>query len=412
MSSNDSAKAPLSPYHRRLFIFLGVASFFEGYDFMALTQILPNFVAEMSLSSVYQGVIVSVINAGSMVAYLLVRKADKWGRRRLLMLTITGYTAFSILTAFSPNAIVFTALQFVARIFLIGEWVTSMVYAAEEYPKERRGMVIGVIQGFSSLGAIACAGLVPLLLQTPPGWRSVYLAGGVPLIAIAFARRNLRETHRFTQDVASSPPEEQPLMRIFGTPYRRRMLQLALIWALTYICTQNAIAFWKTFAMSERGLTDADVGKSMTFAALVSMPLVFLSGKIIDRWGRRSGAVAIFLITAVGIFGAFSLNSGIGLTLALMWGIFGSSAVLPVLNAYTTELFPTHLRSDAFAWSNNLLGRSGSVVSPFLVGIAAEKIGWGPAVSATAIFPIAALGLILWLLPETRGKELEQTAAV
>jgi putative MFS transporter len=33
-------------------------------------------------------------------------------------------------------------------------------------------------------------------------------------------------------------------------------------------------------------------------------------------------------------------------------------------------------------------------------------------VSATAIFPLFALALILWLLPETRGKELEETARV
>jgi MFS transporter, putative metabolite:H+ symporter len=77
-----------------------------------------------------------------------------------------------------------------------------------------------------------------------------------------------------------------------------------------------------------------------------------------------------------------------------------------------TELFPTHLRSDAIAWSNNLLGRIGYMLSPIAVGFAAEEIGWGPAVSATALFPLVALALILWLLPETRGKELEETARI
>lgn len=415
MPSQATARTPLtplSPYHLRLFIFLSVASFFEGYDFMALTQILPNFNAEMGLSPSHDGVLVAVINAGTMIAYLLVRKADQWGRRRLLTITIAGYTVFSILTSLSPNATVFALLQLVARIFLIGEWVTSMIYAAEEYPKERRGMVIGVIQAFSSLGAIACAGLVPFLLRTSLGWRSVYLVGGVPLIIIALARRNLRETKRFTDQVAAGTMGKQPLLRIFRTPYKKRVLQLALIWALTYVCTQNAVTFWKTFALSERGMTDDQVGVSITFAALISMPLVFLAGKMLDAWGRRKGAAVIFLATAVGVFGAYSLHSRAALTGALVLAIFGSSAVLPVLNAYTTELFPTHLRSDAFALSNNLLGRIGYVLSPILAGVAAEKVGWGAAVSATAFFPLAALALILWLLPETQGKELEQTAVL
>jgi hypothetical protein len=39
---NDPARPPpLSAYHRRLFFFLGVAGFFEGFDAFAFTQILP-----------------------------------------------------------------------------------------------------------------------------------------------------------------------------------------------------------------------------------------------------------------------------------------------------------------------------------------------------------------------------------
>ncbi|WP_437550695.1 MFS transporter [Sorangium sp. So ce448] len=406
-------KTPFTPYQRRLFWFLSVASFFEGYDFLALTQILPNFGAQMGLLPRHEGLLVGVINSGTMIAYLLVRKADQWGRRRVLSVTIAGYTIFSVLTAFAPNVYVFAVLQLLARIFLLGEWAVSMVYAAEEYPSDRRGMVIGVIQAFSSLGSIVCAGVVPLLLATPYGWRSVYLVGGIPLVLIAVARRGLRETARFEQVAAERKGEgTPPFTRILRTPYRKRMLQLALIWGLTYVCTQNAVTFWKTFALRERGLSDGEVGGSITFAALVSMPLIFASGKLLDVVGRRKGAVIIYALAAAGVLGAYSLGSRGALTAALVFAIFGASGVLPVLNAYMTELFPTHLRSDAIAWSNNLLGRIGYMLSPIAVGFAAEEIGWGPAVSATALFPLVALALILWLLPETRGKELEETARV
>jgi putative MFS transporter len=86
--------------------------------------------------------------------------------------------------------------------------------------------------------------------------------------------------------------------------------------------------------------------------------------------------------------------------------------VLPLLNAYTTELFPTDLRSDAFAWANNLLGRITPVVAPPLIGAAATLSGWGPSVAATVAGPALALVLILVALPETRGRELEQTSAL
>ena len=402
------SRQPLSRYQRLLFLFLGVATFFEGYDFLALTQILPALRAEFGISRAGGGYLVAFINFGTVLAYLLVRQADRWGRRPLLNVTIAGYTLLTFATAFAPNIWVFAGLQMLARIFLLGEWAISMVIAAEEFPADRRGMVIGVISACGALGSIVCAGVVPLL----PSWRSVYLVGIVPLILLAFARKGLRETTRFVEQTGAEKAEPKPLGRIWRTPYKRRVIELGAIWFVTYICTQNAVTFWKEFALAERGFSDKQVGASITIAAVVSLPLIFGAGKLIDVIGRRGGACVIFVITALGVFSSYTLHGQLLLTIALTLGIFGASAVLPVLNAYTTELFPTALRGDAFAWSNNLIGRVGYVLSPVLVGVAAEQVGWGWAVRSTAVAPLLALVLILLLMPETRARELEQTAAL
>ena len=416
--AQDEPHAPAPPqgtrltaYQKKLFVFLSVATFFEGYDFIALTQLLPELRADLGLSEWAGGIMVSVINLGTIIAYLLVRRADRWGRRRLLTVTIAGYTLFTFASGLSPNVYVFTVFQLLARMFLIAEWVTSMVLAAEEFPARRRGMVIGVIQGCSSLGSIACAGLVPVLITSPWGWRTVYFVGILPLVILAMARRGLKESQRFVDQVGEAP-KRRSILHIWRTPHRRRMLQLGLIWGLTYVCTHNAITFWKEFAVAERGLTDAEVGSAISIAAVGSMPLVFYSGKLLDQVGRRLGAVIIFLLGAGGVVASYRLIGYWPLTGALVLGIFGASAVLPVLNAYTTELFPTDLRGDAFAWSNNLLGRIGYVLSPAGVGALATTLGWGPAVQITAIGPIVALVLLLAWLPETRDRELEETAAV
>jgi putative MFS transporter len=393
---------------------LSVASFFEGYDFLALAQILPNLRREFSLSPDAGGALIGVIGIGTVLAYLLVRKADTWGRRPVLALTIAGYTLTSLLTGLVPSAIGFALCQLLARVFLIGEWAVSMVYASEEFPAERRGMVIGIIQACSALGAITCAGVVPLLLKTELGWRSVYFVGSVPLVLLAVARRQLRETSRFlarSAEFSGAAQKSGALFGIFRSPYRGRVLLLALIWALTYVCTNNATLFWKEFAVGERGFSDAEVGGSLTVAAVLAMPLVFASGKLLDLIGRRLGALCIYVCTVLGVIGAYSLHSRALLTVAMLLAIFGTTAVLAVLNAYTAELFPTELRSDAFAWANNLLGRIGNVLSPFAVGYAAGRVGWGPAVGATAIGPVLAFLLIWMFLPETRGRELEDTAS-
>ncbi|MBL8742030.1 MAG: MFS transporter [Myxococcales bacterium] len=405
---NDAA--PDSAYHRRLLVFLSVASFFEGYDFFAFAQLLPNIRAHYGLTAGEGGALVALVNAGTMIAYVLVRTADRWGRKRVLALTILGYAVCSFLSGLAPNAWSFGLLQLLARVFLIGEWAVSMVVAAEEFPAERRGSAMGIIQGASTLGAIVCAGVVPLLLKLPTGWRTVYFVGAIPLMLLAFARRTMRETKRFEARAASAETAHG-FFDILKGPHRRRVLLVALVWALTYVCTQNAVTFWKEFAVAERAMTDGDVGLAITIAAVGSLPLVFLSGKLIDKIGRRGGSVVIFLATSAGTVGAYTLASKIPLTISLIIAIFGTTAVLQVLNAFTAELFPTEHRADAFAWSNNLLGRIGYVLSPYAVGVFAERAGWGIAVSSTAVFPLIALVLILAFFPETKGKELEETAA-
>lgn len=404
--------APLSPYHRRLFVFLSVATFFEGYDFTAFSQILPNVRADMGLSEGAGGLLGSAISAGTIVAYVLVRLADRWGRRRVLALTILGYAAFTFLTALARTPYDFAAFQFVARMFLIGEWALSMVIAAEEFPAERRGLMIGMIQAFNSLGSIACAAIAPILLATPLSWRAVYLVGVLPLLLLAYARRGLRETARFEQYAAERGTERRSFTAILRGPYRHRVLQLALIWGLTYICTNTAVLFWKEFAVAERGFSDAAVGKAVVIASLAAMPLVFGVGRLLDAWGRRRGAVFIYGLGAVFIVLAYQLHGFWLLTFSLMGAIYTAIALLTLLNTFTTELFPTEMRADAFAWSNNLLGRIGYVIAPFLVGSLAEVIGWGNAVTLTVVAVLAALALVLWWLPETRGQELEQAAAL
>ncbi len=415
MADPAAPKTPLTGYQWRLFVFLSVATFFEGYDFFALAQVLDSIQGEFGLDKFQLTALTAFINAGTIVAYLLVRKADRWGRRKVLMATIVGYTLFTLFSGLSTTVWMFAGFQFIARVFLIAEWATSMVIAAEEFPADRRGMVIGVIQAFSSLGAIACVGVVPLLLTTTYGWRSVYFVGVVPLLILAFARRNLKETKRFTEQVAE-PGVKRSIFDIFKGPHRRRVIELGTIWFLTYACTQNAVHFWKIWAKQDPNMlwTDAQVGKTLFLAAIVSMPLIFLAGKMLDVIGRKPGAIVIYLTLSVSVIVAYTPGlPTIVLGAAMTGAVFGVTAVLAVLNAYTSELFPTDLRGDAFAWTNNLIGRIGYVLSPLMIGVLAERWNdWGAAIRPTALFPILALALILWLLPETSQKELEETASI
>lgn len=408
----------LTSYQRRLLVLLSAATFFDGFDMYALSQVLPNLRKDLELSRDQGGLIVSIVHIGAVLAYFLVRKADEWGRRRVLLITITGYTLCSLLTGLAPNAPAFAVFQGLARIFLIAEWAVAMIYAAEEFPAARRGLYIGLLQVATGLGGILCASTAPLLLKTSLGWRSVYFVGAVPLVLSIIARRGLRETTRFvalTKDGAQKLAKtslKEDLLRILRTPYRNRMLLLGLIWALTYLCTANVTLFWKEFVVAEHRFTDAQVGLSMALAAGLAAVLLPVVGRLLDRAGRRRSAVFIYGTAIVGVWFAFSTSGWSKLTLGLFLSMFAVASTHPLLNALTTELFPTELRGDAFAWSNNLLGRLGPVFTPYFLGLAAEQYGWGSTIRATIAGPLLALVILLATLPETSGRELEATSSL
>lgn len=200
------------------------------------------------------------------------------------------------------------------------------------------------------------------------------------------------------------------MLDILKGPHRRRVLELGAIWFLSYVCTNNAVTFWKEFALAERQLSHGQVSQVITVAALVSMPLVFLAGRMLDAIGRKLGAAVIFGAAALGILGGYTFHGVLPLMLSMTIGIFGINAVLTVLNAFMTELFPTNVRGSAVAWSNNLIGRLGYVFSPLAIGALQPHLGWGTPLRLSTAFLVVALVLIFAWLPETKALELEESS--
>ena len=88
-----------------------------------------------------------------------------------------------------------------------------------------------------------------------------------------------------------------------------------------------------------------------------------------------------------------------------------SQAVLGVWNvAYTmnSELFPTHMRAAANGWCHNLIGRWGMVTAPALLGEFTKVFGSiSAAASSLGLVAWLAIPIIIFLLPETRGRRLD-----
>lgn len=399
----------------RLLAFLGAATFFEGFDVTALGQVLPQLgqPGGLGLTEAGKGWLVGAVGFGPMLAWFLVREADRVGRRPVMGTTLLGYAVATLLSGLAPSAWVFGALQVLARAFLVGEWALAMVYAAEEFPANERARVMGILHGLAWFGALACVALMPLMLPSPFGWRTTFLVGVLPVLLLAVVRRSLPETARYLSGaVQREAAREGSVLAIWRSAWAPRLWVASVASALTYVCIGPVTSFWKQYATMERGLTGGQFALASSIAAVVALPLIFLSGRIIERLGRRRAALVLFPLCSASVAGGFTVKSPVLLQLFMAVSFFATAAVVPLLNTWTTELFPTHLRGSAFAWSNTLLGRVGSVVAPVAMGYAAERVGWGLPVALSGVGPLLA-GLLLWrALPETTGRELEATSVV
>jgi putative MFS transporter len=411
----------LQKSHILLILLVSTASFFEGYDFIILSLVLPFLRHDFGLSVMQGTFIVSAIAVGTIAAFFVLRLGDYFGRRAMLMWTVLGYTAATALTAASHSVYGFVAMQFLARVFLVAEWGISTVIIAEELPATRRGLGISIVQAMAGVGGIVGSAIFPIVSRVALGWRAMYLIGIVPLIVVFFIRRSVRETKRYAQ-VRALHPDRPRWKEILGPEYRRNLVLISLLWLFMYCGYTPVLNFYTDYAMTDRGLTTGQVGLIAAIAFTLGLSGYVAAGKLMDKWGRKPTCALFFGVGALATFAAYNIKGSLlvmGASLVVL--IFFAMSYLPLCSTYTTELFPTRLRASASAWTNNTLGRVGMVASPLMVGVLAKLLaspagglnggpstGYGPAIGIMGLFPLLCALIVLVFLPETKNRELEE----
>ena len=217
--------------HRTLLFLVGTATLFEGYDRFITSLALPYIGHDLGAGEGALGTALAFIRAGALVSIFLGRLADRYGRRRLLIISVVAYTAATAATGFSTGLFDFALFQLVATIFLVTELSLAQVVIAEEFPPALRGFGQGVLGAFAAFGAGLAAVLFPLMQRTEFGWRGMYLIGVLPLLVVAYLRRNLPETTRW-QQAGERRAGEARIADLLRPGVRRRLLVLTALAAI------------------------------------------------------------------------------------------------------------------------------------------------------------------------------------
>jgi MFS family permease len=399
---------PFTKRQRRVFWIASTAGFFDQYDRALLSLALKQIQTSLKIAESHLGAMLSLVRLGYLLSLLMTPFADVFGRRRLLLYTVFGYTIFTGLIAIAPGERTFVVFEIIARAFAGAEAAIAMVIVAEEVDAAHRGWAIGLLGGVSSIGYGLAAVVFAFINVIPYGWRGLYAIALLPLLVIIPLRRTLPESARFEKEkLEGLRPVKiwEPLAQLY-TAYPGRLVMMLSIAFLGAMGGNAAGFLFPKFLQESHHWSPGNVSSLFLFGGALGIMGSIVAGRLSDRHGRRvMGATFLFLSPVLTIW--MYTASGWSIVPAWILEVFFDIAASTILNAYSAELFPTSYRSTAGS-ALAVAGTTGGALGLFFEGVLYNFTGsHARAVCYLTVFWIIS-PMIMWFLPETSGRELEE----
>ena len=397
-----------------VFLLVGSAVLFAGYDMNVFTLATPQIQASFHIAENHLTTIVAYFRLAALFSLLLAASADLVGRRRLLLLTIVGQAIATLATAVTASETQFMWAQFFTRVFGYTEEILCFVVIAEEIAASARGWAAGTLSALEYWGAGVASLIFAAINLLPFGWRSMYVIGALPLFLVAYLRRQLPETQRFEVQAQilqtrSKFHDGLILLRDLVREYPGRITTILIAVAAFGFGIVSASVLSAKYLQSAEGYSPGQVTALFIPGGLVSLALTILVGKLSDRIGRRPVVAGIVVIGAVGFYFFYSGISN--WMLAPLWAMsfFGYFSGEALLTGYALEIVPTRYRATVSGLRYLVEIFTGSVALVLEGRFYDQFHGHGPAVQMLlAAMPITLIAL--FFLPEPAGKTLEEMA--
>jgi MFS family permease len=392
----------------------------DGFDFLIYTFVIPTLIALWGMNKAEAGYIASAALLTSAVggwgAGML---ADRFGRVRVLQLTVLWFALFTFLSGFTHNFAELLVTRALQGLGFGGEWAVGSVLVAETIDARHRGKAAGVVQSSWSVGWAAAAlafWAASTLLPPDIGWRVLFWIGILPALLIIYIRRNVREPAVYVALQAGAtaasraPGGGVTFLKIFRPPLLRNTFWATSL-ATGMLAAYYSITTWlPTFLETERHLSVRGTTGYLLMLITGSLAGYLTSAWLADAIGRRrnfmlfagGGALLILLYTHVPVSGGMLL---IGFPLGFfILGIFAG------MGACFAELFPGEVRCSAqgFCYST---GRAIGAACPALIGAWSAHVSLGQSIGAMTAAAYALVVISAWALPETRGQVFVVDAA-
>lgn len=394
----------------------------DAMDWQMLSFIIPLIMVYWGISTAQAGQLAMVTMFGAAIGgWVIGVLADKYGRVRLLMLTILLYSIFTGLSALSQNLYQLMIFRFLVGLGLGAEWGLAQTLVSESWPSKYRARASSFVHSGWTLG-YGLAAILFILIGASWGWRGMFLIGVLPALLVVWVRKNVDESPLYLKLDADRKKAEQhilddtatekekeltkfPLSYIFSKDMLRITIPVLIFFLGDFITYWGVWTWVPTMLMKERGLSIAGTGGFMIVTTIAGFLGANVSGWLADRFGRKKTFVPFILATAVVLHYFVQVKTtGMLLVMSGLLGfiLFGENVAKGTL---CPELYPTFVRSTAVNFLSNI-GRFVAGFAPLYIGYVAPKYGIAATLSSFAFIYII-MAVMVIILPEKKGVALE-----
>ena len=384
--------APQTNDHRAALLAGYLGWTLDAFDFFLVVFCLTAIGREFQQSDAAMALAITITLAfrplGAIIFGLL---ADRYGRRRPLMINLVFYSVIEVASGLAPNFKTFLILRALFGIGMGGEWGVGASLAMEKVPPKLRGLLSGFLQQGYATGYLLAA-ISFFLLYERFGWRPLFFLGGLPALLAIFVRARVKESEVWQKTKHDSWGQ---LGRAIVSHWKLFLYLVFLMMAMNFAAhgTQD---MYPTFLERQWhfgvGMRAGITGGSM-IGAIIGGTMV---GWISDKVGRRRAMIgALLLATLVVPLWAFApsvplLVAGAFLMQFLVQGAWG------VVPAHLAELSPDSVRGflPGFGYQCGVLLASAVT---YIEAVFAHRTSYAIAMAGTAatVFLLAALATAL-----------------
>lgn len=427
-------------------ITVALAGFLFGFDTVVISGAEQSLQALWDRGEAFHGfVIMASALWGTVIGAMFGGiPTDKLGRRTTLFWIGVLYTISAIGSAMANDPWIFAAFRFIGGLGVGASTIAAPAYITEIAPAEKRGRLVATYQ-FNIVFGILVAFLSNYLISkyvTADAWRWMIGVEAIPAAIYTLMiftvpksprwllvnQNNRAEAEKFIRQITPDGNVEAAIAaieaeeatadnseNIFIRKYRFPLMLAFLIAFFNQFSGINALLYYSKRIFEAGGLDESSALLSSVGIGVVNLVFTLAGLALIDRLGRKLlmyiGSVG-YIVSLAMVAVAFA-SGWTGMAIPIFLFIFigahaiGQGAVIWV---FIAEIFPTHLRANGQAFGSSVHWVLAAII-PSMIPLLFAKIGESAVFGFFAFMMVLQLIFVWRMMPETKGKTLEEVNA-